>query len=165
MVLDLGRCGKFKNERKGGTMSKTKVLVVGSNATQIEVQGGKWGPTGNYLNETVVPSMALQGAGYDIQLATPDGTKPHMDKASDSGAHLGGDAAAYARARAFWMNDPAMNQIQPPGCRDREGTGRLCGRLRAGRPGAGGRPDAGLPDGRGTSTFPRLFETDGASLP
>ena len=112
MVLDLSCTQK---RWKGDTMSKAKVLVVGSNATQIEVQGGKWGPTGNYLNETVVPIMALQGAGYDIQLATPDGTKPHMDKASDSAAHFGGDTAAYARARTFWMNDPAMNQIQPLG--------------------------------------------------
>ena len=94
-------------------MSKAKVLVVGSNAAQIEVQGGKWGPTGNYLNETVVPIMALIDATYDIQLATPDGTKPHMDRASDSAAHFGGDTAAYARAKAFWSNDPAMNQIQP----------------------------------------------------
>jgi putative intracellular protease/amidase len=92
-------------------MSKAKVLVVGSNATQIEVQGGKWGPTGNYLNETVVPIMALIGAGYDIELATPDGAKPHMDKASDSAMHFGGDTAAYARARAFWMDDPVMNRV------------------------------------------------------
>jgi putative intracellular protease/amidase len=59
--------------------------------------------------------MALLGASYDIELATPDGTKPHMDKASDSPSHFGGDTAAYARARAFWMDDPAMNQIQPLG--------------------------------------------------
>ena len=96
-------------------MSKAKVLVVGSNATQIEVQGGKWGPTGNYLNETVVPVMALIGAAYDVQLATPDGTKPHMDKASESAVHFGGDTAAYARAKAFWTDDPVMNQVRPLG--------------------------------------------------
>src|SRR5262245_37973006 len=93
-------------------MSKGKVLVIGSNATQIEVQGGGWGPTGNYLNETVVPIMAVIGAGYDIQLATPDGTKPHMDKASDSAVHFGGDTTAYAHPRAFWTDGPAMNQIR-----------------------------------------------------
>ncbi|VIO65232.1 Molecular chaperone Hsp31 and glyoxalase 3 [Bradyrhizobium ivorense] len=96
-------------------MSKAKVLVVGSNATQIEVQGGKWGPTGNYLNETVVPVMALIRATYDVQLATPDGTKPHMDKASDSAMHFGGDTAAYSRARSFWTDDPVMNQVLPLG--------------------------------------------------
>ena len=45
-------------------MSKGRVLVTGSNATRIEVQGSGWGPTGNYLNETVVPIMALISAGY-----------------------------------------------------------------------------------------------------
>jgi putative intracellular protease/amidase len=93
-------------------MSKGKVLAIGSNATRIEVQGAGWGPTGNYLNETVVPVMALIDAGYDIQLATPDGTKPHMDKASDSAVHFGGNQSAYARARAFWTDDPAMNRIR-----------------------------------------------------
>ena len=93
-------------------MSKGQVLVVGSNATRIEVQGVGWGPTGNYLNETVVPVMALIDAGYDVRLATPDGTKPHMDKASDSAAHFGGDMSAYGRAKEFWIDDPVMNRIR-----------------------------------------------------
>ena len=42
-------------------MKKCSVLVLGSNATRIEVQGGGTGPTGNYLNETVVPVM---GGGF-----------------------------------------------------------------------------------------------------
>src|SRR5262247_1696849 len=93
-------------------MSKGKVLVVGSNATRIEVQGGGWGPTGNYLNETVVPAMALIDAGYDLVLATPNGTKPHIDEVSDSVVHFGGDQDLYSRAKAFWANDPAMNQVR-----------------------------------------------------
>src|SRR6516162_3794543 len=93
-------------------MSKGKVLVVGSNATRIEVQGGGWGPSGNYLNETVVPAMAVIDAGYDIVLATPNGTKPHIDEASDSVVHFGGDQAAYARARAFWANHSSMNHVR-----------------------------------------------------
>src|SRR5262249_9544859 len=93
-------------------MAKGKVLAVGSNATRIEIQGGGWGPTGNYLNETVVPIMTVIGAGYDVQLATPNGSKPHMDKASDSVAHFGGNLSAYADARAFWINDPRMNQVR-----------------------------------------------------
>lgn len=92
-------------------MSKGKVLFVGSNATRIEVQGG-WGATGQYLNETVVPAMAVIAAGYDVVLATPDGTKPHIDPVSDAVQHFEGDAAAYARAKAFWANDPAMNQVR-----------------------------------------------------
>jgi putative intracellular protease/amidase len=93
-------------------MSKMKVLVVGSNATQIEIQGGGWGPTGNYLNETVVPMMAVIAAGCDTVLATPDGAKPHMDAASDTAAHFAGDKSAYMRAKEFWAGDPAMNDVQ-----------------------------------------------------
>src|SRR5262245_45319035 len=93
-------------------MSKGTVLILGSNATRIEVKGGGTGPTGNYLNETVVPAMALIDAGYDVVLATPSGAKPHIDEVSDAAAHFGGDQAAYARAKAFWANDPAINDVR-----------------------------------------------------
>ncbi len=92
-------------------MSKGKVLIVGSNATRIEIQGGGTGPTGQYLNETVVPAMALVEAGYDIVLATPNGQKPFIDPASDSADHFAGDEAAYRRARTFFDSDPAMNRV------------------------------------------------------
>ena len=56
--------------------------------------------------------MALMEAGHKLVLATPNGTKPHMDEASDSAMHFGGDKAAYLRARAFWEKDPVMNQVR-----------------------------------------------------
>jgi putative intracellular protease/amidase len=93
-------------------MTKGKALIVGSNAIWIEVQGGGWGRTGNYLNETVVPAMALADAGYEVVLATPNGSKPHIDEASDSAAHFGDDQVAYARAKSFWVKDPAMNHVR-----------------------------------------------------
>jgi putative intracellular protease/amidase len=89
-------------------MSKGRVLIIGSNATRIETQGGGWGATGQYLNETVVPAMAVIEAGYEVVLATPNGTKPHIDAASDAPEHFGGDRAAHARAKAFYANDPSM---------------------------------------------------------
>src|SRR5262245_60263850 len=109
----LGAPGTRENWNAGGetTMAKSKVLVLGSNATRIEVQGGGTGPTGNYLNETVVPAMALSEAGYNVVLATPKGTKPHIDEVSDSVVHFGGGEAAYSRAKTFWAKDPAMNQV------------------------------------------------------
>jgi putative intracellular protease/amidase len=93
-------------------MAKGKVLVIGSNATRIEVRGGAaaTGATGQYLNETVVPAMALVEAGYDVVLATPNGAKPHIDEASDSARHFEGDEAAYQRAKAFYADHPSMNQ-------------------------------------------------------
>jgi putative intracellular protease/amidase len=93
-------------------MSKGNVLVVGSNATRIEIQGGGAGPTGQYLNELVVPVMALLAAGYDITFATPNGSKPFIDPVSDQAVHFDNDNAAHARARDFFANDPAMNSVK-----------------------------------------------------
>ncbi|WP_262300070.1 type 1 glutamine amidotransferase domain-containing protein [Microvirga sesbaniae] len=90
-------------------MSKGKVLVMGSNATRIEIQGGGTGPTGQYLNETVVPMMALIEAGYDVLLATPTGAKPYIDPASDAVQHFGGDESAYRRCKEFFASDPSTN--------------------------------------------------------
>lgn len=72
-------------------MSKGTVLAIGSNATRIEMQFGRWGRTRNYLNETVGPITSLIDAGYEVLLATPNGSKPHMDDASNSAGHFGGD--------------------------------------------------------------------------
>jgi putative intracellular protease/amidase len=91
-------------------MSKGKVLVIGSNATRIEMQGGGTGPTGQYLNETVVPMLALVDAGYDVLLATPSGQKPHIDEVSDAAEHFGGDKAAHLQAKAFFADDPSTTQ-------------------------------------------------------
>ena len=93
-------------------MSKGKVLVIGSNATRIEIQGGGTGPTGQYLNETVVPAMAVVDAGYEVVLATPNGTQPYIDPPSDSAAHFGGDESAYRRARTFFDQDPSMTNVR-----------------------------------------------------
>lgn len=93
-------------------MTKGKVLVIGSNATRIETQGGGWGETGQYLNETVVPAMAVIDAGYEVVLATPEGAKPHIDAASDAAAHFEGDEAAYRRAKDFYANHKSMNQVR-----------------------------------------------------
>jgi putative intracellular protease/amidase len=89
-------------------MSKGKVVILGSSATLIETRGGGWGATGQYLNETVVPAMALIAADYEVVLATPNGEKPHIDAASDAPVHFGGDEDAYARAKAFFASDPSM---------------------------------------------------------
>lgn len=90
-------------------MTKGKVLVIGSNAARIEVQGNEWRATGQYLNETVVPAMALEAAGYEVVLATPNGEKPTIDAASDAPAHFENDETAYRAARDYFNNGPAMN--------------------------------------------------------
>lgn len=54
------------------------MLVVGSNATELEMTGGGTITVGQFLNETAVPLMALVAAGYDFILATPTSNKPYM---------------------------------------------------------------------------------------
>lgn len=93
-------------------MTKATILILGSNATQIELRGGGSATIGQYLNETVVPTLALIDAGYDVVLATPNGTKPIIDAVSDTVDHFGGDQAAYDRARAFFADAPRMNSVQ-----------------------------------------------------
>ena len=118
-------------------MGKGKVLVVGSNATRIEVQGGGWGATGQYLNETVVPAMAVIDAGYEVVLATPDGTKPHIDEASDSARAFRAATRRPMRVpRSSTPSHPAMNEVAHAALGDRGGAGQLCRRVRARRPSA-----------------------------
>ncbi len=93
-------------------MTKGTVLVVGSNATWIELQGGGSAVIGQYLNETVVPAMALIEAGYAAVLATPDGTKPHIDDVSNSAQHFGGDEAAFIRGKSFYADHASMNRVR-----------------------------------------------------
>lgn len=108
-------------------MTKAKVLILGSNATQIELRGGGSAAIGQYLNETVVPAMALIDAGYDVVLATPDGTKPHIDAVSDTVSHFGGDQMVYERARSFFANDPSMNNVRTLRAVIEDGLGRFAG--------------------------------------
>lgn len=91
-------------------MTKGKVLVIGSNATRLDVQGGAV-ETGQYLNETAVPAMALVAAGYEVVLATPNGTRPHIDPLSDTADHFESEDA-YRKARAYYDSDPAMNAVR-----------------------------------------------------
>jgi putative intracellular protease/amidase len=93
-------------------MSKGTILVIGSNATQLEAKGGGTIKIGQFLNETAVPVMALIAAGYDFVLATPTGKKPHMDQDSDALIYFANDDAARTRAREFFNNDSAMNEVR-----------------------------------------------------
>lgn len=113
MKYDCERVVAKNRVHEGGKhMRKGTVLLIGSNATQIEIRGGRAGPAGQYLNETVVPAMALIEAGYGIVLATPTGRKPHIDEISDSVRHFGDDEQGYQRARTFFARDRSMNEVR-----------------------------------------------------
>ena len=141
-------------------MTKGTVLVVGSNATRIELQGGGSAAIGQYLNEMVVPVMALIEAGYSVVLATPDGTQPHIDPASDVAKHFGGDEAAHVRARSFYADDRSMKHVPHAALGDRGRAGWLCRPLRARRARTGSGPHAGCRHGRGPAPLPQGREAD-----
>ena len=92
-------------------MSKGKILVLGSNAAELDIHGGM-AKTGQYLNETVVPVWAVREAGFDVVLATPNGRQPHIDEVSRSAAHFAGDEVTFHRAEAFFAEDPSMNHVR-----------------------------------------------------
>lgn len=93
-------------------MSRGTILVIGSNGTELEARGGGTIKIGQFLNETAVPLMTLVAAGYDFVLATPTGEKPHMDKDSDALIYFAQDNDARTKARDFFNNDPAMNDVR-----------------------------------------------------
>lgn len=93
-------------------MNKGTILVVGSNATQLEAKTGGTITIGQFLNETAIPLMAIVRAGYDFVLATPTGKKPIMDKDSDAPIYFANDEAARTEARDFFNNNPAMNAVR-----------------------------------------------------
>ena len=93
-------------------MKKQTILVIGSNATELEAQGGGTIKIGQFLNETAVPLMALVEAGFEFVLATPTGEKPHMDRDSDALIYFANDDEARTRARDFFNNNPSMNDVR-----------------------------------------------------
>ncbi|ARP82954.1 type 1 glutamine amidotransferase domain-containing protein [Bordetella genomosp. 8] len=108
-------------------MSKRTILVIGSNATQLEAQGGGTIKIGQFLNETAVPLMALVAAGYDFILATPTGEKPHMDQDSDALIYFANDDDARTRARDFFNNNASMNDVRTIRSVIEEGLDRFAG--------------------------------------
>ena len=92
--------------------NKGIVLVAGSNARILKLQGNRTFITGNYLNETVVPMQALRAAGYDLLVATPDGTKPHLDERSLTAANFGGNETAFRAAVDFFEQDPSFRNVK-----------------------------------------------------
>lgn len=92
-------------------MSKGKVLVIGSNGTDILVVGGTR-PIGQYLNETVVPIWAIQDAGYDFVLATPKGVPPQLDPSALTADLFDGDEALLQEAEKFFADNPSMRAVK-----------------------------------------------------
>lgn len=83
------------------TAQAAEVLVVLSDAHQLDLRDGKVFQTGFYLNELMQPVKKLLDAGHTLTFATPQGQAPTLDASSDTDAYFGGDAAAHALHKAL----------------------------------------------------------------
>jgi putative intracellular protease/amidase len=76
-----------------------RVLVLLSENTQLQLQGGKTIRTGTFLSEMMRPLMKLEDHGYEIHFATPKGNQPDIDPISDSFVWFGFNPWEYQRAK------------------------------------------------------------------
>lgn len=77
------------------------VLVVLSDADQLDLKDGKVFSTGFYLNELLQPVKLLLDAGHQVTFATPEGKAPTLDKSSVDKMYFNNDAAELARYQAL----------------------------------------------------------------
>jgi putative intracellular protease/amidase len=77
------------------------VLVVLSDAHQLDLKDGKVFATGFYLNEMMEPVKMLLDAGHQVTFATPLGRAPAVDQTSIDPQYFGGNAAALEAHRAL----------------------------------------------------------------
>ena len=109
-------------------MGKGKVLVIGSNATRIEVQGGGWGPDRQLSQRDRCSDdghhrRRLRGRVGDARTGpSRRSTKPRTHP-----WHLRRRPSRHARAKAFWANDAAVNQVRTLGSVIDEGLDKYAG--------------------------------------
>lgn len=91
------------------------VLVVLSDSSELELQGGKVHQTGFYLNELMQPVKVLMDAGDTLTFATPLGKAPTMDKGSVDAKDFGGDKKSLevhlALLKQLKLTDPAHSPV------------------------------------------------------
>lgn len=88
--------------------TKPTILAIASNADSITLKDGRKEHAGYYLNELVIPIQAVLDAGYQMVLATPNGTKPIMDPQSARAGHFGDSEEALQKALDLIRTLPAM---------------------------------------------------------
>lgn len=93
-----------------GVAALETILIVTSGAAHIELRSGRREPSGYYLGELVLPAQRFVDAGYAIELATPGGVTPAVDRRSMTASHFGGDPRKLQAAVRFVSDDPALRK-------------------------------------------------------
>lgn len=83
------------------TVQAANVLVVLSDASELELKHGQLVPTGFYFNELMQPVKMLLDAGHTLTFATPLGRAPTMDKGSFDKSYFGGSVESLNDHKAL----------------------------------------------------------------
>ncbi|MFC0693621.1 type 1 glutamine amidotransferase domain-containing protein [Paraburkholderia humisilvae] len=104
-----------------------KVLVVLSNAHQLDLRDGEEYNTGYYLDELAVPLQKLVAAGYSPVFASPQGKAASFDPVSNDKMFFGGDDTARANAVKFVGDFPGIQHPQTLAQIEKQGTSDYAG--------------------------------------
>lgn len=89
---------------------KGKILLVASSVNEMKFKDGQTHKTGYYLGELAVPAQEFIKAGYQVDIATPDGTTPALDKNSINLSIFDNNPEKLSQAMAFALSHPSMQR-------------------------------------------------------
>lgn len=89
---------------------KGKILLVASSVNEMKFKDGRTHKTGYYLGELAVPAQEFIKAGYQVDIATPDGTTPALDKNSINLSIFDNNPEKLSQAMAFALSHPSMQR-------------------------------------------------------
>ena len=116
-IAMLSACGNAPSpdstaKKAGQSIPKKKnVLIVLSAENSLTLKDGKIIPTGFFLDEFAIPAQALAAAGYTLQIATPGGSRPHLDELSIDKSYFQNDSLKLFKALNFVNN---LQEIKTP---------------------------------------------------
>ena len=73
----------------------------------LRLEGGQMIRVGSYLDEFAIPAGQMLDAGYELVVATPQGTKPVLDPTSNSSSSFPSEQA-YEDALVLWNTLPSL---------------------------------------------------------
>jgi len=83
------------------------ILVLMPSQSHVRLVGGKMVRVGSYFDEFAIPALALKKAGFNLVIATPQGSPPVVDPKSNSSSNFDNDAA-YKEAVDLWNDLPTV---------------------------------------------------------
>lgn len=93
--------------------AQKQIVVMLSEATELQLKNNSVYSTGNYLNEFAIPIMALMDAGFEPLFYTPTGKKPNLDADSVDVKYFNNDPKVFDRAHKLFLSIEAEKKMRP----------------------------------------------------